>query len=43
MYGSGVFYEEAVNIALPDAYANAIKEQELDVVGSHIFLGTNCK
>ena len=33
MYGSGVFYEEAVNIALPDAYANAIKEQELDVVG----------
>ena len=33
MYGSSVFYEEAVNIALPDAYANAIKEQELDVVG----------
>ncbi len=33
MYGSGIFYEEAVNIALPDAYANAIKEQDLNVVG----------
>lgn len=33
MYGAGVFYEEAVNIALPDAYAGAVKEQELDVVG----------
>ena len=33
MYGVGVFYEEAVNIALPDAYAGAVKEQELDVVG----------
>ena len=33
MYGEAVFYEEAVNIALPDAYAGAVKEQELDVVG----------
>ena len=33
MYGPEVFYEEAVNIALPDAYMNAVKEQELDVVG----------
>ena len=33
MYGAGVFYEEAVNIALPDAYAGAVKEQELEVVG----------
>ena len=33
MYGVGVFYEEAVNIVLPDAYAGAVKEQELDVVG----------
>ena len=32
-YGEGVFYEEAVNIILPDAYADAVKEQELDVVG----------
>jgi trigger factor len=33
MYGSGVFYEEAVNEALPDAYSSAVKEQELEVVG----------
>ena len=33
MYGVGGFYEEAVNIVLPDAYAGAVKEQELDVVG----------
>ncbi len=33
MYGSQVFYEEAVNIILPDAYEAAVKEQELDVVG----------
>ena len=32
-YGEGIFYEEAVNIALPDAYGDALKEQELDVVG----------
>ena len=32
-YGEGVFYEEAVNIILPDAYGDAVKEQELDVVG----------
>ena len=31
MYGTGVFYEEAVNIALPDAYGAAVKEQELKV------------
>ena len=33
MYGPEVFYEEAVNIALPDAYMDAVKEQELEVVG----------
>ena len=33
MYGDGFFYEEAVNIVLPDAYAGAVKEQELEVVG----------
>ena len=33
MYGAGIFYEEAVNEALPDAYADAIKEAELQVVG----------
>ena len=33
MYGAEVFYEEAVNIILPDAYEDAVKEQKLDVVG----------
>ena len=33
MYGADVFYEEAVNIILPDAYEAAVKEQELEVVG----------
>ena len=33
MYGVEVFYEEAVNIILPDAYEAAVKEQELNVVG----------
>ena len=33
MYGAEVFYEEAVNIILPDAYETAVKEQELNVVG----------
>jgi len=33
MYGAEVFYEEAVNIILPDAYEAAVKEQELNVVG----------
>ena len=33
MYGAGVFFEEASNIAFPDAYEAAVKEQELQVVG----------
>ncbi|NLU24738.1 MAG: trigger factor [Clostridiales bacterium] len=33
MYGTEVFYEEAVNIVLPDAYEAAVKEQKLEVVG----------
>ncbi|MBE6919384.1 MAG: trigger factor [Ruminococcaceae bacterium] len=33
MYGVEVFYEEAVNIVLPDAYEGAVKEQGLNVVG----------
>ena len=33
MYGAEVFYEEAVNIILPDAYEDAVKEQELETVG----------
>ena len=33
LYGVEVFYEEAVNIVLPDAYESAVNEQELQVVG----------
>ena len=33
MYGVEVFYEEAVNIVLPDAYEKAISDEKLDVVG----------
>ena len=33
MYGAEVFFEEAINIAFPDAYEAAVKEQKLQVVG----------
>lgn len=33
MYGSGVFYDEAINQVYPGAYEQAVKEQELDDVG----------
>ena len=32
MYGKGVFLEDAVNDLLPDAYAKAAKESELEIV-----------
>lgn len=32
MYGKGVFYEEALNEVIPDAYTEALKESALDVV-----------
>ncbi len=32
-YGVGIFYEDAVNILLPDAYDKAVEELSLDVVG----------
>ncbi len=31
-YGKNVFYEDAVNMVLPDAYETAVKESELDIV-----------
>ena len=33
MYGSGVFYEDAINAVYPGAYEQAVKEQNLDDVG----------
>ncbi len=37
MYGTGVFYEDAVNEVLPEAYEAAVKEAALDVVGQPEF------
>ncbi len=33
MYGAAIFYEEAVNLALPDAYAAALEEADIRTVG----------
>ena len=33
MYGQEIFYEEAINIAFPDAYEAAVQEQNLQPVG----------
>ena len=33
-YGEGVFYEEAINIAFPEAYDEAVKEHKLEPVDS---------
>ena len=32
MYGNGIFYEDAANSIIPDAYADAAKESELEIV-----------
>lgn len=36
MYGVGVFYEDAANIVMPEAYADAAKESELEIVSRPI-------
>ncbi|MBQ8207270.1 MAG: trigger factor [Clostridia bacterium] len=37
MYGTGVFYEDAINDLLPAAYEEAAKESELEIVGNPEF------
>ncbi len=37
MYGKGVFYEDAINDLIPEAYADALAESKLDVVGQPEF------
>ena len=37
MYGAGVFYEDAINDLIPDAYTKALAESKLDVVGQPEF------
>lgn len=36
-YGKGVFFEDAINALIPDAFEEAMKEAELDVVGTPAF------
>ena len=33
LYGVGVFYDEAINIAMPEAYTAAVESEKLEVVG----------
>ena len=37
MYGAGIFYEDAINDLIPEAYADALKEAALDVVSQPEF------
>ena len=37
MYGAGVFYEDAINDLIPDAYTEALKEAAIDTVGQPEF------
>ena len=37
MYGAGVFYEDAINDLIPEAYTEVIAESKLDVVGQPEF------
>ena len=37
MYGVGIFYEDAINDLIPEAYESAIKEAALEVVGQPEF------
>ncbi len=37
MYGSGIFYEDAINDLIPSAYAQALEESGLEVVGQPEF------
>ena len=37
MYGKGIFFEDAINACIPDAFEAAVKEAELTVVGSPKF------
>jgi len=37
MYGTGIFFEDAINDLIPDAYEAALKDSELDTVGQPEF------
>ena len=37
MYGKGIFFEDAINACIPDAFEAAVKEADLEVVGTPKF------
>ena len=37
MYGKGIFFEDAINACIPDAFEEAVKEADLKVVGTPKF------
>ena len=37
LYGKGIFFEDAINACIPDAYEAAVKEAGIDVVGNPSF------
>ena len=37
MYGKGIFFEDAINACIPEAFEAAVKEAELDIVGTPKF------
>ncbi len=37
MYGKGIFFEDAINACIPEAFEEALKESGLDVVGTPSF------
>ena len=37
MYGKGVFFEDAINACIPEAFSNAVKEAGIEVVGNPEF------
>ena len=37
MYGKGVWFEDAINACIPEAFESAVREAELDIVGQPVF------
>ena len=37
MYGKGIWFEDAINACIPEAFEEAVREAELDIVGQPVF------
>ena len=37
MYGKGVFFEDAINACIPEAFEEAVREADLKIVGQPVF------